>query len=101
MTTTAYTIGARPTYDSNLATWSRVRKTGRRLYDNPPYEGGWVWRHAHEAEAFMVASALPFEAKVYGLCLPTGWGVDVTPTPDADGVHRLINDAIVFNLEEA
>lgn len=97
----AYTIGNRKSYDLSFQRGEPLVKTGRRRDEFPAYEGGWVWRTREAAEAFIAATPLGFEPKVYGLRLPNGWDQDVSQQPDRlDGVHRLLNDAPLFLLEE-
>jgi hypothetical protein len=94
----AYTIGNVHSYDKALTEPDTV-KIGARLDEEPPYAGGCVWRTAEEATAFIQehGSELGFDAAVYGLLLPTGWEVDVSPEPDpTDGVHRLLHDARIL-----
>jgi len=92
----AFTIGSQSSYDRALAESDPVTKLGVRPEDDPPYEGGWVWRTAEDALAFIQHNALPFKAAVYVLELPTGWNTDVSPEPHpSDGVHRLLHDALI------
>ncbi len=94
-----FTIGNRKSYDRDISEGS-VLKTGCRPNWDPPYEGGWVWRTKEAAESFIASNVFKFEAKVYGLKLPSGWEQDVSAEPNSlDGVHRLINDAELFLLD--
>lgn len=43
---------------------------------------------------------LPWVGKVYGLWLPNGWEQDVTTEPAEDGVHHLLVDAQLFQLDK-
>jgi hypothetical protein len=90
---TAYTVGAEQSYDLALREDPAVTKLGTRPDDDPPYPGGWVWRTAEEAWAFVAGASLPFVPAVYELSLPTGWDEDVTTDVGADGVHHLLHDA--------
>jgi len=91
---TAYTIGNRVSYDRDMGPY--MKKTGRR----PDYKGGWVFRTAQEAQAYIDQHGHEwhFEGKVYGLILPTGWEEDVSTEPAEDGVHRLLHDARIVHL---
>lgn len=97
MSSVAYTIGAEKSYDLALTEENPVRKLGVRPYDEPPYGGGWVWRTAEDARAFIASQKVPlwFIPAVYELLLPTKWSVDVSKDVAEDGVHRLLNDAII------
>ena len=97
MSSVAYTIGAEKSYDRALTEDSPVSKLGVRPDDDPPYGGGWVWRTAEDARAFIASQKVPlwFTPAVYELRLPTGWDVDVSKDVEEDGVHRLLNDAII------
>lgn len=88
----AYTIGDMDSYEAALDTSESVWKLGR----TEDYGGGWVWRTAPEAQAFI--STVTFPARVYGLILPTGWDSDVGPVNPADGVHVLLVKAQVIRL---
>ena len=92
----AFTIGSQKAYDRDLATLEVNKKIGVR----DDYGGGWVWRTAEEAQAFIdTHPELAFTAKVYGLVLPRSWEADVSPEPEPeDGVHRLLNDANLVQL---
>ncbi len=95
--TTAYTVGNRSSYDRMLND-KPTSKMGQRLNEDPPYMGGWVWRSQVEAERFLSVTVLTFKAAVYGLILPNGWDHDVSAEPADDGVHRLLNDALLFKV---
>lgn len=97
MSSAAYTIGREKSYDIALTEGSPVSKLGARPDEDPPYGGGWVWRTAEDAQAFIASQkvVLWWGPAVYELCLPTGWDVDVSKDMEADGVHRLINDATI------
>lgn len=90
----AFTIGNRVSYDRDLAQ-RVVHKIGKR----DDYDGGWVWRTREEAEEFIRRVPQPFDAKVYALLLPRGWKEDVSAEPAADGVHRLLQNARIVQLE--
>lgn len=94
----AFTIGNRKGYDHALATQERAHKTGVRPESDPPYRGGWVWKTAEDADAFIKRTPLPFVAAVYAIELPTGWNEDVSPEPcPEDGVHNLLHDAVILH----
>jgi len=88
----AFTIGNATSYDRALAEEPEVLKLG--AFDD--YAGGWVWRTAADAQAFMDAAALPWEGAVYELELPTGWEADVNPKVAPDGAHNLLHDARIL-----
>lgn len=92
----AFTIGHQRSYDRDLMGTDPVHKMGR----SENYEGGWIWQTRTDAERFIREHPeLTFPPKVYGVRLPTGWGMDVSPTPSkTDGVHRLWHDALVFQV---
>ena len=99
MTSKAYTIRNKSGYDRALSEPEPVFKLGVRPEDDPPYEGGWVWRTAPEALLFIRVTELPFEAAVYLLELPTDWDTNVSPEPHPDdGVHRLKHDARILGV---
>lgn len=113
----AFTIGRITTYDELLADgqphWKlgqidretgarrRVDDAGNKIVDEGgvPYLGGWVWRRAASAKAFMHSNSWfktwkVEEFAVYEMELTGTWQTDVTSAADAsDGVHRLIHDA--------
>jgi GNAT superfamily N-acetyltransferase len=97
----AYTIGAERSYDEDLATEDPAQNTkmGQREDDDGFYEGGWVWRTAEEAGTFIEQHKddLLSNTKyaVYKLALPNDWNTDVNPEKGPDGVHLLINDALI------
>lgn len=94
----AYTIGNHLSYDRDLAAQGPLTKLGARLDEDPPYEGGAVWRTAGEARAFIETTNLSFPAAVYTIELPTGWDEDVSPEPQPeDGFHRLLHDATILH----
>lgn len=93
----AFTIGSQSSYDRALSEPEPVFKWGVHPEEEPPYEGGWVWRTAAEAHLFIQNTALSFKAAVYALQLPADWDTDVSPEPHpSDGVHRLQNDARIL-----
>lgn len=97
MGTRAFTVGNERSYDQALSSPSPVHKLGVRPEWDPPYEGGWVWRTAEEALAFLAENPVPWPPGVYELVLPSGWDEDVLPEPDSqDGVHRLRNDSLII-----
>lgn len=99
MAEVAFTIGNRISYDRSLAENPKLQKLGQRLDEDPPYEGGWVWRTLGQASRFIEENPdLGFPPAVYAVTLPTGWVVDVSPEPHAnDGVHRLLHDAVLLH----
>ncbi|HEY8097147.1 MAG TPA: hypothetical protein VIE65_13775 [Methylobacter sp.] len=100
----AFTIGNKESYDESLADWPS--KIGRRPIDDPDfpngYAGGWVWRSAAAAHAWLSGidsisddggipefrrhgdykisfeGGQPVECDVYGLILSSGWELDVS-----------------------
>lgn len=106
----AYTIGAERAYDEALLdVVEPPKKLGRQGDD---YEGGWVWRDAASARAFIGSPQFcaafddrdhaPTSA-VYELELPAPWETSVSANPSAvDGVHRLLLSArIVRKVTDA
>lgn len=105
MSKVAFTVGNTHSYD--LALYEAleddpVKKVGRNngLYDD--YGGGWVWATEQEAADFLQSSQFDAtfpgrasEFAVYRLELPTDWDTDVTTETEDDGVHRLLNDAVI------
>lgn len=105
----AVTIGATKPYDKSLATPEEqpVKKIGARPDEG--YGGGWVWRNVYEAAMFLedpgfsdlctrlrLGCTKPEQFSIYVLELPNSWEEDVSKEPDpSDGVHRLLNDAII------
>jgi len=96
---TAYTIGFTKSYDQALANEKNVRKCGMR----DDYPGGWVWKSFEEADNFRLNAIpivepewVPEESSVYEIKLPNGFNQDISPTPGEDGVHNLINDALII-----
>jgi hypothetical protein len=100
LTPTAYTVGNATAYNSYLASDRNCCKRGIcQLPDGSWYGGGWVWRTADEAAEFLYRAPDCQGFAVYGLVLPLGWDVDVSPQPDPeDGVHRLLHDARILSL---
>lgn len=116
----AYTIGSKASYDLGLAENPGLKKLGRQMLNGSLYEGGWVWRSRHAAEAFLIGKDLchdgrngyrrlgrgmisfdgraPVLCAVYGLLLPNSWEGDVSRFPYHDGVHRLLTDAVIIPL---
>ena len=95
----AFTLGNKSSYDRDLAANQDNTKLGARPDDVPPYEGGWVWRTAEDAQAFIPLARLILncEPAVYTLELPADWETDVSLTPHPeDGVHRLLNAAAIL-----
>lgn len=107
MTQTAYTLGSKHGYDQSLRVAARTgipsRKLGQRLDEEPPYQGGWIFVDKYDANAFRYSSGFerafpdrhPAEFAVYELALPNGIDTDFSPEPFEDGVHRLLNDAVI------
>lgn len=95
----AFTTGNRAGYDRGLLNGETAKLGAHPARgEEPAYGGGWVWATAAEARTFIETTDLPFKAAVYALALPTGWDEDVSPEPDPeDGVHRLLNDAIILH----
>lgn len=97
---TAYTVGSTSVYEEQLKR-GEFKKLGR----TGDYAGGWVWKDAEEAHAFLKSAAFryefnalrsPEEFSVYLLELPGSWQECVSAEPDpSDGVHRLLVDARV------
>jgi len=116
----AYTIGNKESYDRILAKEPNTKKLGRQVLNGSLYEGGWVWRTAREAEDFLIGEdpiwdpryghkrmgggMISFDGRkpvlcaVYGLVLPNGWEGDVSRRRYADGVRRLLTDALIVRL---
>jgi hypothetical protein len=109
MSNIAYTIGRTTAYDQAVIEGG-VKKLGRREINptdpnEPPYEGGWVWRRWGDAENFranLMSIEIPgwasMDFSVYQLELPTSWEDDVTPEPickgkTASGAHFLLHDS--------
>lgn len=95
----AYTIGNVSSYDKALDTGDEVVKLGKT--DN--YSGGYVWQTAKEAQNFIDADNIIIDGikrdkdkfAVYELRLNDSWDRDVSLEVDEDGVHNLINNAVV------
>ncbi len=102
----AFTVGHTKSYDQSLLEEPGTKKVGKR----DDYEGGWVWKTAGEARAFLAYSRStgglhlgdddwrnPDDFSVYLLQLPTGWATDVSSEPDPiDKVHRLLTDSPII-----
>lgn len=68
------------------------------------YEGGWIWRTAEEAQAFISSSEFltvdwgdgrtrnPNNFSVYKVHLLNGWD-DISPIPGKDGIYHLLVDS--------
>ena len=94
----AYTIGQEPSYDKSLAEEEATKKTGERPDWDPPYEGGWVWRTAEEAQSYILreGSRLEFRAAVYELELPgPSWAECVRPSPLEGEPGNLLRDSLI------
>lgn len=94
----AFTVGYTPSYDEGLLTGKGNTKMGQ----TPDYEGGWIWRTAedarawlHRPEGFTIDGVTrdPNEFSVYQLDLPNGWAEDASTKPGPDGAHLLLHDA--------
>ena len=94
----AYTIGNTSSYDFSLSnTPDSSFKTG--AHDD--YEGGWIWKTAEEAQAFIWSEEFlkvdwgdnlprpPEKFSVYKVELANGWD-DVSPIPGSDGIYHLL-----------
>jgi hypothetical protein len=100
----AYTIGRTSSYELAIKEPGGTNKLGKRLSENPPYEGGWVWRTWSEADYFRVnlmsmetPEWKPEDFSVYELELPSGWDIDVcSDLINQSGAHHLINDAKII-----
>jgi hypothetical protein len=94
----AYTIGRKSCYDRDIEENPGPHyKVGCR----DDYEGGWVFPTREAAQGFIETTQVwPWVPKVYGLKLQGDWDSDVSPEPHPeDGVHRLLVDAELFQLE--
>lgn len=97
MTTIGFTVGRAANYDAWLRDSPAPAKCG--AYEG--YDGGWIWRTAAQAQAFLASEPFarafdlpPSEFSIYRLELLSGWAFDVSASPHpSDGVHRLLNDA--------
>lgn len=97
MTPTAYTLGAKTSYDEALRTEPVVTKLGMRFEDNQSYEGGIVFQTREEAAEYLSRHPeWPYD--IYGLVLPTGWDEDVRPILPGEDHRRLKNDASIVLL---
>jgi hypothetical protein len=96
----AYTIGNQDAYDRLFEDRPDEPHFKIGIIPEQGYDGGWVWRSRGKAEQFIRdRSDWPWTPKVYLIELPTSWSVDVSAEPHpSDGVHRLINDARLFQL---
>jgi hypothetical protein len=67
------------------------------------FHGAWAWRTLDEAQAWLdrFQPVLGCRGAVYGLLLPNGWAFDVSDAPGHDGVHRLLVDALLFDVATA
>jgi hypothetical protein len=96
----AYTVGHAESYDKYIEGDPRPVKKGAY----PGYAGGYVWATPTEAQSFLdfalfAGTSNPRDARdyaIYALDLPTGWDTDVSgELHPADGVYRLLNDALI------
>lgn len=90
----AYTIGHTKNYQKAFQSSSTVYKTGRQ----PDYEGGWIWKTKEEAQKFLIQSEFN-SMSVFGIQLPNDWNQDVSEQPGTDGVHHLLIDALLFQID--
>ena len=97
----AYTIGNTKSYDEALVSDPyHCQKIGKK-HD---YDGGWIWKTAEEAEAFIHSEEFlkidwgdgkartPNKFSVYKVMLVHGWD-DVSPIPGEDGIYNLLVDS--------
>ena len=106
MINVAYTVGLTTSYDKSLREEDGPRKIGRRPVGDAGfpegYQGGWVWKRASDAHAFLHTEAfrraMPArraeDFSVYMLDLPHGWDEDIYLW-DQDDVHHLAEDAVI------
>jgi hypothetical protein len=95
----AFTIGHTGSYDKLLAEGPPERCQKMGAHDD--YEGGYIWKTAEEAEAFIHSQAFldldwgdgllrpPENFSVYKVELVNGWQ-DVSPVPGKDGIYHLL-----------
>lgn len=105
---TAYTVGVEEARERVVAAAAEGRpivRMGVRTSQDPGAcsDGAIVFLTATGAQNFLdrygpIASA---PSIVYEMLLPDGWATDVTPEPDARGVHRLLRDAILVGPAKA
>lgn len=97
----AFTVGNTSSYDRSLAEdLEHCFKLGKR----DDYDGGWIWKNAEEAEAFIQSPEFlkinwgddiprpPEKFSVYKVELVNGWN-DVSPIPGEDGIYNLLIDS--------
>lgn len=89
----AYTLGHTESYDQALRE-GPVKKSGKK----DGYEGGWVFKTAEEAEEFNKRTQKGKGYSVYGLILPNSWEEDVSENPAEDGIHTLLNSAMIVKI---
>lgn len=100
-----YTIGHTGSYNETLkSSPNETYKMGKR----DDYDGGWIWKTAEEAQAFIDSPAFlkvdwgdnlprhPEKFSVYKVQLPNGWDKDVSPVPGEDGIYNLLTDSKFF-----
>jgi len=97
----AFTIGHTESYNKALA---EDPDHCFKLGETEDYQGGWIWKTAKEAAAFIFSKeflavdwgdGLPRDPKkfsVYKVYLVNGWD-DVTPVPGQDGIYHLKVDS--------
>lgn len=95
----AFTIGHTKNYDKILTEY--LPEECRKLGAQDDYEGGWIWKTAEEAEAFIHSEAFlkldwgddiprPAEAfSVYKVELVNG-EQDISPIPGKGGIYHLL-----------
>jgi hypothetical protein len=95
----AFTIGHTKSYDQTLAEY--LPEECRKLGAQDDYEGGWIWKTAAEAEAFIHSEDFlqvnwgdgkfrsPENFSVYKVELVNGYQ-DISPIIDKDGIYNLL-----------
>lgn len=96
-----YTIGNTESYNKALA---EEPDKCFKLGESKEYQGGWIWKTAKEATAFIYSQDFlnvdwgdgqrrdPQKFSVYKVFLANGWD-DVTPVPGKDGIYHLKIDS--------
>ncbi len=96
----AFTVGNKNSYEAALRQPDPLTKIGRREYeDGTKYEGGIVFRTLAEAYEYLEHHPeLPW--RPFRLVLRNGWADDVREKLPGESFHRLLNDALVLDLEK-
>jgi len=93
MSTVAYTMGNKDSYDRALSEEPTVTKIGR----TSEYSGGCCWPTYEEADAWIKTKRdIPYTPQIYALILLNGWDEDTSDdTYKEYGYYSLLTDSDV------